>query len=130
MEWPAANAEVGSANRGEGLASGEDRRRGLRIRQKRPVKVFEPVSGRFFAGVTYDVSGTGLSVGLPLSVPVFEGRRVTVHVGREGRQGPLANRRFMIPARVVWLQREPGTCRELRCGLEFVQDNAAEVVAA
>ena len=111
-------------------ASASDRRRGLRVSQRRPVKIFDPVSGRYFPGVTLDISGTGLRLGLPISTPVFEGRIVTVHVGREGHQQPLANRRNMIPARVVWLDRSPGTSREVLCGVEFVQRVSAEVAAS
>ena len=37
-----------------------ERRRGLRIRQNRPVKVYEPTSARYFGGQTCDISSTGL----------------------------------------------------------------------
>lgn len=107
-----------------------DRRRGLRIPQKRPVKVFDPVSGRYFPGFTLDISGTGLRLGLPTSMPVFEGRVVTIHVGHEGRQEPLANRRNMIPARIVWLDRTPDASRQVMCGVEFVQRVSADTLAA
>ncbi|HLL88744.1 MAG TPA: hypothetical protein VK324_05535, partial [Tepidisphaeraceae bacterium] len=45
--------------------AGSERRRGLRIRQARPVKVFEPTACRYFGGQTCDVSATGLRLELP-----------------------------------------------------------------
>jgi hypothetical protein len=121
-----------AADVGESIADDarSDRRRGLRVPRKRPVKVFDPVSGRYFPGITLDISGTGLRLGLPLSMPVFEGRVVTVVVGTDvGRDG-LTQRKQMIPARIVWLDRRPGTSREVRCGVEFIPHSRAEVAAA
>jgi hypothetical protein len=40
---------------------GTERRRGLRIAQARPVKIFEHASNRYFPGQTMDVSATGLA---------------------------------------------------------------------
>src|SRR5882672_7529845 len=84
---------------------GAERRRGLRINQSRPVKVFEPSAGRYFGGQTEDVSSTGLRLELPLSAPVREGRILSIHVGLSESGSSLANRRQMIPARVVWVDR-------------------------
>ena len=50
--------------------AGIERRRGLRIRQARPIKVFEPTSSRYFGGQTQDVSSTGLRLELPSSMAV------------------------------------------------------------
>ncbi len=46
---------------------GIERRRGLRIQQTRPIKVFEATASRYFGGQTQDVSATGLRVELPVS---------------------------------------------------------------
>lgn len=82
-----------------------DRRVGLRLAQRRPVKVFDPVSSRYVGGQTRDVSPTGLRLELPVGAPVAPGRLVHVFVGvADGPQG-LAQRHGMIPARVVWVDR-------------------------
>lgn len=108
-----------------------ERRRGLRIRQARPVKVYEPCVTRYFGGQTEDVSTTGLRLELPLSTPIRAGRTVNVHVGPNDGGQLLANRRQMIPARVVWIglasQRQRG---RMVAGLEFVATAAAQVDAA
>ena len=81
-----------------------ERRRGLRIQQHRPVKVFEPSAARYFPGQTEDVSATGLRLELPLSAPVIPGKLLSIHVGLSESGSALANRRSMIPARVVWVE--------------------------
>ena len=78
-----------------------ERRRGLRIRQHRPVKVFEPLGARYFGGQTDDISATGLRVELPAFATVREGETLSIHVGLSRKGESLANRRQMLPARVV-----------------------------
>src|SRR5262245_11851271 len=105
-----------------------ERRRGLRIAQHRPVKVFEPSASRYFPGQTEDVSATGLRIELPISAPVIPGKLLSIHVGLSETGSALANRRSMIPARVVWVDRsEPGT--KLIAGIEFVATNGAPLEA-
>jgi hypothetical protein len=101
-----------------------DRRRAQRVPQDRPVKVYEPAASRFFGGRTVDVSSTGLQLEFPSFVQLRPGRVINVHIGiAEGGQ-PLANRRSMIPARVVWLRHDEGddASRQnlLRVGVEFL----------
>src|SRR2546421_6257175 len=84
-----------------------ERRRGLRIRQNRPIKIFEPTTHKYFGGQTQDISATGLRIELPLSTPVRPGKLVNVHVGLSDRGESLANRRQMIPARIVWMEQNP-----------------------
>ena len=104
---------VGTAVAGEheadhqGARPGE-RRRGLRIRQHRPVKIFEPTGSRFFGGQTEDISSTGLRIELPMFAPIEPGDTLSVHVGLDRRGQTLANRRQMIPTRVVWVNRQAG----------------------
>jgi len=83
-----------------------ERRRGRRVVQDRPVKVYEPFASRFFTGRTYDVSSTGMCLEFPAWVALRPGRVINVHVGVRADGQPLANRRSMIPARVVWLSLE------------------------
>ena len=119
---------VSPDNGGEGNVATE-RRRGLRIRQQRPVKVFEPTLGRYFGGQTEDISATGLRIELPPSALIREGKVLTVHVGLNASGETLANRRQMVPARVVWIERSMGAAR-MRAGIEFLASVAAHVDAA
>lgn len=106
-----------------------ERRRGLRVRQSRPIKVFEPISGRYFGGQTEDISAAGLRIELPISSALRAGRTMDLHVGLSRTGDSLANRRRMIPARVVWvsLSDRPG---QLICGIEFLSSIAAHLDAA
>lgn len=110
----------------DGDSGGGERRRGLRIAQRRPVKVFDPASARYLAGQTRDVSSTGLRLELPVSSPVSVGRLVHVHVGASAGPEGLAQRRGMVPARVVWIDR-PGDIADgrLTAGVELVTRVAA-----
>lgn len=111
--------------------TGVERRRGLRIAQSRPVKVFEPSSARYIPGQTQDVSATGLRIELPVSSPVIEGKLLTIHVGLSNVGQSLANRRQMIPARVVWIDRSRASeSRTMTAGLEFLASIAAHLDAA
>ena len=104
------------------LASSE-RRRGLRIAQARPIKVYEPQGARYFGGQTEDISVTGLRIELPASAPLAVGSTISVHVGS------LPNRRQMIPARVVWVDRSFGRDYTI-AGIEFITSIAAALDAA
>src|SRR3954470_12417771 len=92
---------------GIAIDRGGERRRGLRIRQQRPIKIFEPTTHKYFGGQTHDVSATGLRIELPLATPGGVGRIVNIHVGLSERGETLANRRQMIPAKIVWVDRKP-----------------------
>lgn len=110
---------------------GMERRRGLRIRQSRPVKVFEPLGARYFGGQTEDVSTTGLRIELPLYATVQPGETLSIHVGLSRSGETLANRRQMLPARVVWVNRRAGRARgRLEAGVEFLSNISAGLDAA
>jgi hypothetical protein len=112
-------------------SSGAERRRGLRINQNRPIKVYEPWSTRYIGGQTSDISATGLRIELPVSAPVQEGKLLSIHVGLSDHGQTLANRRQMIPARVVWIERNPaGEVPRLTAGVEFLASIAAHLDAA
>ena len=110
--------------------SGTERRRGLRIRQNRPVKVYEPTTSRYFGGQTEDISATGLRVELPAYVPVRVGEVLSIHVGLSDAGQTLANRRSMVPARVVWVNRARRIDGKLETGVEFLSSIAAHLDAA
>src|SRR5436305_1508529 len=107
-----------------------ERRRGLRVRQQRPVKAYEPTTSRYFGGQTEDVSTTGLRIELPAFTPVREGQTLSVHVGPNHAGQTLANRRQMIPARVVWITRSFNSAGTLEAGIEFLTGIAAQLDAA
>jgi hypothetical protein len=124
LSQPMAINEVGTDNAIE-------RRRGLRIQQTRPIKVFEPTGSRYFGGQTQDVSSTGLRLKLPCSMPVCPGKLLSIHVGLSETGQTLANRRNMIPARVVWVNRPRQTdARTLSIGVEFLPSISAQLDAA
>jgi hypothetical protein len=108
-----------------------ERRRGLRVRQSRPVKVFEPLGSRYFGGQTGDVSATGLRIELPAYAAVRPGEMLSIHVGLSRQGETLANRRQMMPVRVVWVNRNvEGKVGRLEAGVEFIANIAARRDAA
>lgn len=108
-----------------------ERRRGLRVRQQRPVKVYQPAAHRYFGGRTEDVSSTGLRIELPAHAPVHPGATLAIHVGLDRQGQTLAHRRQMIPARVVWVSRGRGRhAGTLEAGVEFLATQAARLDAA
>src|SRR5580658_1642585 len=111
-------------------SSGAERRRGLRIRQTRPVKIHDPAAARYFGGQTQDVSATGLRLAVPLTTPVCVGRMLNIHVGLSESGQSLANRRQMMPARVVWVNQPAPGQNALTIGVEFLATIAAHLDAA
>ena len=108
--------------------SSSERRRGLRITSQRPIKLYEPWSSRYIGGQTHDVSATGLRIELPLSAPIQPGKLISIHVGLNSQGQGLANRRQMIPARVVWIDR--GEESRMTAGVEFLASISAHLDAA
>jgi hypothetical protein len=107
-----------------------ERRMGVRVRQVRPVKVYEPLSGRFYAGQTRDISSGGLRLDLPASMLLVVGRDICVHVAAAAHGQPLVNRRRMVSARIVWLKRDPAQPGQLMAGIAFQPGIAAHLDAA
>jgi len=111
--------------------SGIERRRGLRIEQDRPIKVFEPAGSRYFGGKTQDISSTGLRIELPSHAMVREGETLAVHVGLSDRGHSLANRRQMLRTRVVWVDRSANNAAgKMQVGVEFLASIVASLDAA
>ncbi len=109
---------------------GAERRRGLRILQNRPVKVLDSVGGKYFGGQTQDVSATGLRIELPAHAKVRCGENLSIHVGLSISGQSLANRRSMIPARVVWVSRYNPQRKTITAGVEFASSISAQLDAA
>jgi len=113
------------------FAEPADRRRGLRIREQRPVKVFDAAAARYFGGQTEDISAAGLRLELPIFAPIQPGDTLWVHVGLNQQGQSLANRRQMLTARVVWVDRNDKRIRgRLEAGIEFLSGIAARLDAA
>ncbi len=111
--------------------SGIERRRGLRIRQMRPIKIFEPMVSRYFGGQTEDISTTGLKIELSAGTLIRPGKFLNIHVGSNGVGESLANRRQMMPARVVWVDRSQSeSTGKCMAGVEFLASVAARRDAA
>src|SRR5437763_15367746 len=85
-----------------------ERRRGLRIRQARPVKVYDAAGARYFGGRTEDISATGLRIELPASADLRPREALNVHVGLKRGESVLATRRETLPARAVWVEHGAG----------------------
>ena len=108
-----------------------ERRRGLRIRQYRPVKIFESSLSRYYAGHTRDISSTGLRIEVPASIPIQEGKVLSIFVGHSDPANALAHRRQMVPARVIWV--DPTSSKSRDCvtlGIEFLNVSSAQLGAA
>jgi len=110
--------------------NGFERRRGLRVRQQRPVKIYDTSAARYFGGRTEDISTTGLRIELPAFAPIRQGETLNIHVGLSNRGESLANRRQMIPARVVWVNRADADNGKIEAGVEFLASIAARLDAA
>lgn len=106
-----------------------ERRRGLRILQNRPIKVLDPTAGKYFGGQTRDVSATGLQIELPAQATVRTGEMLNIHVGLSSSGESLANRRQMMPARVVWVNRNL-VKKIMTAGVEFAANIGAQLDAA
>ena len=102
-----------------------ERRRGLRIKQSRPVKVYEPRTSRYFPGQTADISVSGLRLTLPLSAPIIAGNTLCLHIANP--TCALASRRQMIEAKVIWMLRNDN---HLLAGLELLPTAAIQSSAA
>jgi hypothetical protein len=124
--------QCGALETGETLADTlTERRRGLRIEQSRPVKIFEPTLARYYGGRTYDISVTGLRLEMPISTPLRPGSVIHVHVGAGDSGEGLGYRRNMVPVRVVWVDRDSSQdSPTLTAGVELVASISARLDAA
>ena len=76
---------------------------------------------------------TGLRIELPAFATVREGETLCIHVGLSRKGQSLANRRHMMPARVVWVRRcgsRPGRPGTIEAGVEFSSSISALLDAA
>jgi hypothetical protein len=113
-----------------GVASVErhERRRRSRQRVSKSVKLYDPVSGRYFAGHTCDVSETGLRIELPAKLPAVAGGTACVYVADNPTRGFIQHTQ-MLPVRFVWVRRDARTGTAV-CGVEILADTASAREAA
>jgi len=124
-------SQSGGHQTGGNVDAHHERRRGMRVRQSRTVKIFEPIAGRYVGGRTIDLSSQGLRVELPARAGLRQGEIVKVHVGTASGTGAVASRRPMVTARVVWLTAKKNTLRPtLVAGLEFECDIDSKIQVA
>jgi len=117
--------------RAAGVEAGSERRRGLRIRQTRPVKILDAAAARYYGGETQDVSATGLRLAVATRSQIGVGRILHIHVGLGESGQSLANRRQMMPVRVVWVDRQAdATGRGMTLGVELQSNMAVHLDAA
>ena len=128
MRMPTAGG--GAACRMRLSTDTSERRRGLRVRQARPVKLLDMAKGRTVAGQTLDVSTTGLRVELPAGSGLRVGEVLGIHVGLSRIGERLANRREMVPVRIVWIDHDGGREGFLMAGVEFSASIGAQRDAA
>lgn len=77
-----------------------DRRTHPRLQIERPCKLFDPTSGKYYAGQTRDLSENGLLIDVPRLLELKPGDSVHVGVAMKRRQGLLLAKE-MIEAIVV-----------------------------
>ena len=123
------NGELDEGCEFEVATATSERRRGLRIRQARPIRVYEPTSASYFGGQTEDISATGLRIELPTTSSLHPGKVISVHVGLTRDGSCLPNRKHMMPARVVWVDRTLASNYAV-IGVEFLANIAAHLDAA
>lgn len=95
-----------------------ERRHQARVAQLRPVRLFESYAGRFFAGVTVNVSVDGMCVRLPASIDLRPGRFVTLHGVASGMRLASGVAHAMT-ARVVWTAADPEDAESVCVGLQL-----------
>lgn len=106
-----------------------ERRRRHRAAAMRTVKLFDPVSGRYFAGHTCDVSESGFCLELPARVPARANQTACVFIAGSGNGRGFVEHTQMVPVRYVWVHRNSGT-GVARCGVEILADTASQRRAA
>ena len=95
--------------------AGRERRRQRRLRVSQAVKLLDPVSGRYHAGVTRDVSETGYCLELPPGVCARAGGSAFLHVASECRGLGLVAQQSLLPVRFIWVRREGVGGRNPQC---------------
>jgi hypothetical protein len=77
-----------------------DRRRHQRLNIQRPVKLFDPNSGKYHLGSTCDLSVSGVLIELTHAIGVRPGDEILLGIAQKRRQ-PLLRHDDMVRAKVV-----------------------------
>jgi hypothetical protein len=105
-----------------------ERRRRSRQRVSKSVKLYDPVSGRYFAGHTCDMSEGGLRLELSARLPAVAGGTACVYIADNVGRGFIQHTQ-MLPVRYVWVRRDTRTGMAT-CGVEILSDTASAREAA
>ena len=106
-----------------------ERRRRLRMRISRTVKLFDPLSGGYFAGHTCDVSDGGLCLELPARLPAVAGTTAYVYIAPDDGSMSFVRQTQLLAIRYVWVRRNPMT-GTATCGVQVLADTASAREAA
>ena len=106
-----------------------ERRRRPRARVSKSVKLYDPLSGRYFAGHTCDVSDGGLRLELPAKLPALAGQTACVYVADNVAGRGFVQHTQMLPVRFVWVRRNARTGVAM-CGVQILSDTASVREAA
>lgn len=126
-ERPAIAGRLGFA--GVEPVEHHERRRRPRACVSNSVKLYDPLSGRYFAGHTCDVSERGLRLSLPAKLPATVGATACVYIAHNPGGRGFIRHTQMLPIRYVWVRRDART-GTATCGVEILADTAGAREAA
>lgn len=126
-ELPAIAGRLGIA--GIQAIEHHERRRRPRTCSSQSVKLYDPASGRYFAGHTCDVSEGGMRLEMPARLPALPGRTACVYIAYDGGARAFVQHTQMLPVRYVWVRRDART-GTATCGVEVLADTASVREAA
>lgn len=106
-----------------------ERRRRPRTRSSQSVKLYDPESGRYFAGHTCDVSDGGFRLEMPARLPALAGRTACVYIAYDGGARAFVQHTQMLPVRYVWVRRDTRSGTAI-CGVQILADTASAREAA
>lgn len=101
-----------------------ERRRRPRSAVSKSVKLYDPESGRYFAGHTCDVSEGGLRLELPSRLPAVAGRTACLYIAHNRGGRGFIQHTQMLPVRYVWVRRDART-GTATCGVEVLSDTVS-----
>lgn len=112
-----------------GMGETIERRRRKRLTVDKTIKLYDPASGRYFAGHTRDISDNGMQIELPAKVPARAGHTALVYVASSGDRRQFLEHTSLVPVRFVWVRRDPVT-GTASCGVEMLANTSAARHAA
>ncbi len=96
----------------------QPRRSGPRQHLSRPVKLYDPLSERYFSGHLLDESDQGGRLRLEGHCPLQPGAQVRLYVAPVGQSAGLVSLQSMQTAQVAWMRRDGQGC--LQAGVRLL----------